>query len=146
MSTPCPAPSPTPRLLATLRLLAGLWLFAAGVALGLRSGLGVSPWDVFHDGIRHTTPLSFGAATILIGVVLVALTTLAGVKPGPGTLTNMVGISAPLARYPSCAHASWPPHAKLAAILPRSPAPTTSRWSWEVRLDSRRWCRALRRR
>lgn len=87
-----PSTIATPRLLATVRLLAGLWLFAAGVALGLRSGLGVSPWDVLHDGIRHTTPLSFGAATILIGVVLVAVTTPAGVKPGPGTLTNMVGI------------------------------------------------------
>jgi len=92
MESAWPAAPPTRRLVAAVRLLAGLWLFAAGVALGLRSGLGVSPWDVFHDGIRHTTPLSFGAATILVGVVLVAATALAGVKHGPGTLTNMVAI------------------------------------------------------
>src|SRR6266540_3190176 len=65
--------------MAWFQLVAGLWLFAAGVVLGLRSRLGVGPWDVLHDGIRHVTPLSFGVATIL-----------AGVRPGPGTLVNMV--------------------------------------------------------
>ncbi len=82
------------RPLAWVRLLAGLWLFAAGVVLGLRSGLGVSPWDVFHDGIRQATPLSFGAATVLVGVVLVVVALAAGVRPGPGTLVNMVAIGA----------------------------------------------------
>src|SRR6266498_1226477 len=60
--------------MAWFQLVAGLWLFAAGVVLGLRSRLGVGPWDVLHDGIRHVTPLSFGVATILVvGVLLVAL-------------------------------------------------------------------------
>jgi uncharacterized protein len=80
------------RVLAWARLLAGLWLFAAGVVLGLRSGLGVSPWDVLHDGIRQVTPLSFGVATVLVGVVLVAVALAAGIRPGPGTLANMVAI------------------------------------------------------
>jgi uncharacterized protein len=80
------------RALAWARLLVGLWLFAAGVVLGLRSGLGVSPWDVLHDGIRQVTPLSFGVATVLVGVVLVAVTFAAGIRPGPGTLANMVAI------------------------------------------------------
>jgi uncharacterized protein len=77
---------------AWARLFAGLWLFAAGVVLGLRSGLGVSPWDVLHDGIRQVTPLSFGTASVLVGVVLVLVARLAGVAPGPGTLANMVAI------------------------------------------------------
>jgi uncharacterized membrane protein YczE len=80
------------RALAWARLLVGLWLFAAGVVLGLRSGLGVSPWDVLHDGIRQVTPLSFGVATVLVGVVLVAVALAAGIRPGPGTLANMVAI------------------------------------------------------
>lgn len=80
------------RPLAWVRLLAGLWLFAVGVVLGLRSGLGVSPWDVFHDGIRQATPLSFGAATVLVGLVLVVVALAVGVRPGPGTLANMVAI------------------------------------------------------
>jgi uncharacterized protein len=80
------------RALDWARLLVGLWLFAAGVVLGLRSGLGVSPWDVLHDGIRQVTPLSFGVATVLVGVVLVAVALAAGIRPGPGTLANMVAI------------------------------------------------------
>ena len=80
------------RVLAWVRLFAGLWLFAAGVVLGLRSGLGVSPWDVLHDGIRQVTPLSFGIATVLVGVVLVAVALAAGIRPGPGTLANMLAI------------------------------------------------------
>src|SRR6266542_3511600 len=75
--------------MAWFQLVAGLWLFAAGVVLGLRSRLGVGPWDVLHDGIRHVTPLSFGVATILVGVVLLVAGALAGVRPGPGTLVNM---------------------------------------------------------
>jgi uncharacterized protein len=77
---------------AWARLFAGLWLFAAGVVLGLRSGLGVSPWDVLHDGIRQVTPLSFGVASVLVGVVLVLVALSHGVRPGPGTLANMVAI------------------------------------------------------
>jgi uncharacterized protein len=76
--------------MAWFQLVAGLWLFAAGVVLGLRSRLGVGPWDVLHDGIRHVTPLSFGVATILVGVVLLVAGALAGVRPGPGTLVNML--------------------------------------------------------
>lgn len=79
-------------MLAWVRLFAGLWLFAAGVVLGLRSGLGVAPWDVLHDGIRQVTPLTFGTATILVGVVLVAVALAAGIRPGPGTLANMLTI------------------------------------------------------
>jgi uncharacterized membrane protein YczE len=80
------------RALAWVRLFAGLWLFAAGVVLGLRSGLGVAPWDVLHDGIRQVTPLSFGIATVLVGVGLVAVALAAGIRPGPGTLANMLAI------------------------------------------------------
>lgn len=78
--------------MAWARLVAGLWLFAAGVVLGLRSKLGVGPWDVLHDGIRQVTPLSFGVATIVVGAVLLVAGAVAGVRPGPGTLVNMVVI------------------------------------------------------
>jgi uncharacterized protein len=76
--------------MAWVRLIVGLWLFATGVVTGLRSRLGVGPWDVLHDGIRHVTPLSFGVATIVVGLVLLVAGALAGVRPGPGTLVNMV--------------------------------------------------------
>ena len=60
----------------------------------LRAALGLSPWDVLADGVRRNTPLTFGLAVILIGAVLVLGSLLAGIKPGPGTIANMVLIGA----------------------------------------------------
>lgn len=73
-----------------VRLVGGLWMFALGSVLTLRASLGVPPWDVLHDGIRQNTPLSFGAAVIAIGVVLVLVSALFGIRPGPGTIANML--------------------------------------------------------
>ncbi|HEX3327107.1 MAG TPA: membrane protein [Actinomycetota bacterium] len=72
------------------RLLCGLFLFALGTVLTLRANLGLSPWDALADGVRYRTPLSFGEAVITIGIVIVALTWLAGTRPGPGTIANMI--------------------------------------------------------
>ncbi|HEX2057294.1 MAG TPA: hypothetical protein VHI71_02900 [Actinomycetota bacterium] len=76
--------------LRTVRLLVGLWMFALGTVLTLRASLGVPPWDVLHDGIRRNTPLTFGSAVIAIGVLLVLISALFGVRPGPGTIANML--------------------------------------------------------
>ncbi|MFN2588015.1 MAG: YitT family protein [Actinomycetota bacterium] len=78
----------------SLRLLLGLSLFALGTVLTLRASLGVPPWDVLHDGIRRNTPLSFGVAVIAIGVLLVLVSALFGMRPGPGTIANMLLIGA----------------------------------------------------
>ncbi len=74
----------------SVRLLVGLWMFALGTVLTLRASLGVPPWDVLHDGIRRNTPLSFGVAVIAIGVLLVLVSALFGMRPGPGTIANML--------------------------------------------------------
>lgn len=74
----------------SVRLVAGLWLFALGTVLTLRASLGVPPWDVLHDGIRRNTPLSFGIAVIAIGLLLVLVSALFGIRPGPGTIANML--------------------------------------------------------
>ncbi|MGI8407722.1 MAG: YczE/YyaS/YitT family protein [Actinomycetota bacterium] len=74
----------------SLRLILGLFLFALGVVITLRAELGVSPWDVLHDGMQLQTPLSFGQAVIVIGAVLLICSFLVGIKPGPGTVANMI--------------------------------------------------------
>ena len=74
----------------TGRLLLGLFLFALGTVMTLRAELGLSPWDVLHDGLRLRTPLTFGTATIAVGVLLVVVGALWGIRPGPGTLANMI--------------------------------------------------------
>ena len=76
--------------LRSVRLLAGLALFALGTVSTLRASLGVPPWDVLHDGIRRNTPLSFGIAVIAIGVLLVLVSAAFGMRPGPGTIANML--------------------------------------------------------
>jgi uncharacterized membrane protein YczE len=65
-------------------------MFALGTVLTLRASLGVTPWDVLHDGIRRNTPLTFGLAVIGVGVVLVLVSSLFGMRPGPGTIANML--------------------------------------------------------
>lgn len=65
-------------------------MFALGTVLTLRANLGLSPWDVLADGVRYRTPLSFGEGVIIIGVLIVAVTWLAGTRPGPGTIANMI--------------------------------------------------------
>jgi uncharacterized membrane protein YczE len=76
------------------RLLVGLWLFAMGTVMFLRAALGLSPWDVLADGVRANSPLTFGQAVIAIGVILVLGSLLAGIRPGPGTIANMLLIGA----------------------------------------------------
>src|SRR3989304_891513 len=59
-----PRRRPDPRLLA-LRLVhvnAGLALFGFSIALQLRAGIGLGPWDVFHTGVALRTPLTVGPA------------------------------------------------------------------------------------
>ncbi|MDP9069284.1 MAG: membrane protein [Actinomycetota bacterium] len=76
------------------RLLAGLWLFGAGIALMVRAELGVSSWDVLHDALRLHTAFSFGAAVVIVSVVVVLGSAVMGVKPGPGTIANVLLVGA----------------------------------------------------
>ena len=50
--------------------MVGLVLFGAGIALKLRSDLGLSPWDAFHQGLARLLPLSVGTVTILVGALV----------------------------------------------------------------------------
>lgn len=72
------------------QLVAGLFLAAFGIVLTLRADLGVSPWDVLHGGLAERTGLSFGVVVQLVGAVVLAASLLLGVRPGPGTLANLV--------------------------------------------------------
>lgn len=79
-----------PRRLA--QLLAGLTLFGASMAMMVRSGLGLDPWDVFHSGVVQHTGLSFGTIVIIVGAVVLVLWLPLRQWPGLGTLLNVVVI------------------------------------------------------
>jgi uncharacterized protein len=84
---------PSPGRLA--QLLLGLWLFGTGEGLIVLAGLGNSPWTVLAQGVSVQTPLSIGAATILISAIVVASWSLLRETPGLGTVLNavLVGIA-----------------------------------------------------
>jgi uncharacterized membrane protein YczE len=68
----------------------GLWLFAAGLALMVGADMGLSSWDVLHDAIAGLSSLSFGGAIVVVSVAVVIVSAALGIKPGPGTVANMV--------------------------------------------------------
>jgi uncharacterized protein len=69
-------------------LVLGLFVFAAGIVALLDSGLGLSPWDVLHQGIARHTQLTFGEANIAVSVVVVGAAWLLGATIGIGTIAN----------------------------------------------------------
>jgi len=74
------------------RLAAGLWLFGTGEAMVVASELGNSPWTVLADGVSVQSPLSIGAATIVISFLVLLAWIPLRERPGLGTLANAVGI------------------------------------------------------
>ncbi|MFD5225592.1 YitT family protein [Microbacterium sp. NPDC058342] len=72
------------------QLLIGLFLFGAGMALMVRAGIGVAPWDVLAVGVVATTGLRFGVVTCLVAVVVLLLWIPLRQRIGVGTLLNAV--------------------------------------------------------
>lgn len=72
------------------QLVVGLFAFALATTLMIRSGLGLGPWDAFHVGLGRLTGMSVGVASIAVGFAILCGTWTIGVRPGPGTLANMV--------------------------------------------------------
>ena len=73
-----------------LGLYAGLVLFGVSMALMLASGLGLSPWDVFHQGLADRTGLPFGWVVIGVGALVLLLWVPLRQRPGLGTVSNVV--------------------------------------------------------
>ena len=72
-----------------LQLYAGLILYGASLALQIRAGLGLDPWDVFHQGLSEKTGLSFGTIVIIIGALVLLAWIPLRQKPGIGTISNV---------------------------------------------------------
>jgi uncharacterized membrane protein YczE len=70
-------------------LLVGLVLFGVGIAVMAASGLGLGPWEVFHQGISNRTGLALGTVSILVGIPVLSLWWPLGERPGLGTILNI---------------------------------------------------------
>lgn len=91
-----------------LQLLVGLALFGVSLAMVVRAGLGVAPWDVFHQGLAGRTGLSLGTVVIIVSFLVLLLWIPLRQWPGVGTLGNavLVGVFADvgLALIPQVSH------------------------------------------
>jgi uncharacterized membrane protein YczE len=75
------------------QLLAGLALYGASMALQIRAGLGLNPWDVLHEGLTAHAPWSFGVTTAITGVIVLLLWIPLRQCPGIGTVANVLVIA-----------------------------------------------------
>jgi len=76
------------------RLIPGFLIFAFGIFLNGVSGLGYAPWDVLNDGLSRTFSITFGQASIVVGIAVVLLDLLLRERLGFGTFLNILLIGA----------------------------------------------------
>ncbi|MFD0270085.1 YitT family protein [Streptomyces sp. NPDC127106] len=96
MSTVPPSARPARRLpRRLLQLYVGLALYGASAALLVRAGLGLGPWDVFHQGLAEHTGWTIGTVSVAVGTLVLLLWWPLRQRPGLGTVSNVfvVGLS-----------------------------------------------------
>lgn len=71
-------------------LVAGLVAFGTGIAMMVQAGLGLGPWEVFHQGLSRQTGLPIGTVSILLGLPILAAWLPLGERPGLGTVLNIL--------------------------------------------------------
>lgn len=85
---------PRPRQLT--QLLAGLVAAGLGIALVVRSDLGLGPWDVLHQGVAERTGISMGMVLLGVGVVVLAAWVPLRQRLGLGTVLNVIVVGVTL--------------------------------------------------
>ncbi|GAA0092048.1 membrane protein [Paraclostridium bifermentans] len=78
------------KLFKIIKLMIGFVFCAVGIVLTINANLGLSPWDVLHEGISKTTGITMGNANILVSAIVLVLNVFLGERLGLGTLLNMV--------------------------------------------------------
>lgn len=92
------------------QLFAGLLLYGISLALVLRAGLGLAPWDVLHQGLAELTGASIGTMVIAVSFVVLVLWVPLRQAPGFGTIANaiLVGVSVDLTLTVLADVSGWP--------------------------------------
>lgn len=109
-----PAP---PRSRRLVQLYAGLLLYGCSSSMMLLGGLGVDPWDVFHQGLSRRLGLGVGTWALIVSAAVLLLWIPLRQRPGLGTISNavLVGLT-------------------IDAILAVVPAPHALAWRWGLLL------------
>lgn len=85
-----PMPSNAELVRRVPRLVIGLALFGFGIALMVLADLGLSPWEVLHQGISRTTGVPIGTVGIITGALVLLLWIPLRERVGIGTMLNVV--------------------------------------------------------
>jgi uncharacterized membrane protein YczE len=73
-----------------LKLYGGLICYGVGISFMKQSQLGLSPWEVLHDGISKLISVQIGTVSIFIGILILLLWIPMREKPGIGTISNIL--------------------------------------------------------
>jgi uncharacterized membrane protein YczE len=96
------------------QLLVGLVGYGATASMLVLAGLGLDPWDVFHQGLSRTFGLAIGTWAVIASVlVLVCGWTPLRQRPGVGTVLNAVIVGFVMDAILATVH---PPHVLWARI------------------------------
>src|SRR5256885_14926858 len=77
-------------LVRLAQLYVGLVLYGVSASLLVLAGLGLDPWDVFHQGLSRTFGLAIGTWAIIVGGVVLLLWIPLRQRPWIGTISNVV--------------------------------------------------------
>jgi uncharacterized membrane protein YczE len=95
------------------QLYGGLVLYGVSSSLLVLAGLGLDPWDVFHQGLSKTFGLAIGTWVIVVGVVVLLLWIPLRQRPGIGTVSNVIVVGGTMDIVLAHVHA---PHAMALRI------------------------------
>jgi len=102
-------------------LVFGLFLCACGTVSFYEADLGLPPWDVLHQGVSKQTTLSFGAATLVVSLLVLGGAALLRARIGLGTVLNATLIGTfviVLTAIPAVQELSDAPLAVRVALMP----------------------------
>jgi uncharacterized membrane protein YczE len=73
-----------------VQLFVGLALYGVSLAMLLRAGLGLAPWDVLHQGLAGLLGTTVGQMVIAVSFVVLVLWIPLRERPGFGTIANAI--------------------------------------------------------
>jgi uncharacterized membrane protein YczE len=95
------------------QLFGGLVLYGVSSSLLVLAGLGLDPWNVFHQGLARHSSLAIGTWAILVGIAVLLLWIPLRQRPGIGTVSNVILVGLTMDLVLGHVHA---PHAMAARV------------------------------
>lgn len=72
------------------RLLLGFIVYGLAIVVMIHANVGLSPWDVLHQGISLKTGLTMGKVSISVGIIIIIIDAILGEGIGFATLGNVL--------------------------------------------------------